>query len=227
MEDLTLRTGWKNELLDRVQKAGLSPPDFQWEEEPSDQPNYNYKVSILRHSTSKFYFKFDRRRTGGFTVKFSPAKYQLEATKGGIRDWPQVVVWFDNWLTYLQEETAPDLWQQLQEYSPNESLVDTERISNTPFTYLEVERILSDLDRIEREIESSFSLQEQELAFVKRQIEYLKDGAKRQGRKDWFHTSIGVIATIAMGLALAPEKTKFLWELFKSCVAGLLQLPAP
>jgi len=224
---LTLRTGWKNELLDCVQEAGLSPLDFRWEEESSDQPNYNYKVSVLSHCTSKFYFKFDRSKTGGFIVKFSPGKYQLEGREGGIRNWAEAVVWFSNWLTYLKGEIAPDLWQQLQEYSPNESLVDTERISNTPFTYLEVERILSGLDRIQDEIESGFSLQEEELAFVERQIEYLKDGAKRQGRKDWVHTSIGVVATIAVGLALSPEKTKLLWQFFRSCVAGLLQLPAP
>jgi len=127
----------------------------------------------------------------------------------------------------LKEQEVPDLWEQLQKYAQQETFIGTAEISNTPFTFPEVENIISSLDRLNVQIENNFNLQGEQLAFVKREIEYLKEATKRQGRKDWMHTSIGVIVSIAMGLALSPEKAKLLWELVKSCFVGILQLPVP
>jgi hypothetical protein len=133
-----------------------------------------------------------------------------------------------NWLMNLKREVqTPDLWEQLKEYAPHETFIGTAEISNAPFSYPEVENIIGSLDKLQTQIEKNFNLQGEQLSFVKREIDYLKDAAKRQGRKDWMHTAIGVIITIAVGLALSPEKTKLLWDLLKSCFVGLLQLPAP
>lgn len=227
MEDFLLRKSWKNDIFECVQEADLNPVLFRWTEEPTEDPGQSYTVSALEYLGSDAYFKFDRISDGGFFNRFSPGKYKSSDRSLMPLDWDGTLGEFREWLTYLKQENAPDLWEQMKEYAPNETFIGTAEISNAPFSYSETENIIESLDKLQAQIEKNFNLQGEQLAFVKRQIEYLKEGAKRQGKKDWVHTSIGVIATVAMGLALSPEKAKLLWDLVKSCFAGLLQLPAP
>jgi hypothetical protein len=227
MKQFLLRRSWKNDTLKCVQEAGLNSLSFEWGEEKTDYGSVDYEVSILRHRVSDFYFKFDRDSSEGFTCRFSPGRVRLQESLGWTREWASVLYEFKEWLSRLERETVPDLWEQLKGYAPDETLIGTAEISNAPFSYSEAENIIGSLDKLQSQIEKNFNLQGEQLSFVKREIDYLKDAAKRQGRKDWMHTAIGVIMTIAVGLTLSPEKTKLLWDLLKSCFAVILQLPAP
>jgi hypothetical protein len=233
MNEFLLRRAWKNDIFEYVSKNGLNPLDFQWFEEETDFQESHYTVSVLRHKGSNYFFKFDREQNRGFCCKFSPGELELvEEMAYLVEDmehweWEDVLHEFEPWLLRLKKEIAPDLWEQLTEYAPDETLIGKAEISNVLFSYPEVENIIGSLDKLQAQIEKHFNLRGEQLSFVKREIDYLKDAAKRQGRKDWMHTAIGVIITIAVGLALSPEKTKLLWDLLKSCFANLLQLPAP
>jgi hypothetical protein len=55
-------------------------------------------------------------------------------------------------------------------------------------------------------------------------LDYLLAAAKRQGRKDWLHTSIGVIFTLATALAFSPEQAKTIWNILKVALSGIIQL---
>lgn len=227
MKDYLLLRTQKNEIFECVREAGLNPLNFEWGEETTEADGVStYPVSIVRYLHTDFYFKFDRDQFYQFYCKSHPSTrdFMLLTYK---YDWKSALVSFREWLLRLKEQEVPDLWEQLKEYAPHETFIGTGEISNTPFTDLEVENIIASLDRLQTQIEKNFNLQGEQLSFVETQIEYLKDGVKRQGRKDWVHTSIGVIASIAVGLALSPEKAKLLWELLKSCFAVVLPLPAP
>jgi hypothetical protein len=227
MEEFLFRKFLKKDTLKCVRQARLNPQSFEWSEENSDMVK-KYVFPVLKHRGSNFYFKFDLHLSSGeFRCRFSPGSYSLVEISKMTEDWDTVLTQFRQWLRNLKEVIAPDPWAEFRGYAPQEPLIDAAEISNIPFSNSEAENIIGSLDKLQAEIEKNFDLQADQLAFVKREIEYLKEAAKRQGRKDWMHTSIGVIITIAAGLALSPEKTKLLWALLKSCFAGLLQLPAP
>jgi hypothetical protein len=227
MEEFLFRKLLKKDTLKCVRQARLNPQSFEWSQEKSEHQGGRYMAPVLKHRSSGFYFKFDRLPNDDFKCVMSPGRDRLTILGITTYDWDRVLKDFRDWLRYLKEATAPDPWEGLRGYAPQESLIRTAEISNIPFSDSEAKNIIESLDKLQAEIEQNFKLQGEQLAFTKRQIDYLKDAVKRQGRKDWVHTSIGVIVTIAMGLALSPEKTKILWDLLKSCFAGILQLPAP
>lgn len=227
MREFLLHKTWKNDILKCIQEAGLTPLSFEWSEEPTETPGQGYLVSVLRHSETEAYFKFDRDSTAAFSCKFSPGGYRLVDITESITSWDNVLAEVKKWVSNLKEELVPDLWEQLKQYAPDETFMGKAEISNAPFSYSEAENIFASLDRFQSQVEENFNLQGEQLAFVKRQIDYLKDAAKRQGRKDWIHTFIGVIVTIATDLALSPEKAKILWDLVRSRFSAVLPLPAP
>jgi hypothetical protein len=227
MEMFILRRAWKNDIFKCVREAGLNPLSFEWGEERTELESGRYAVSVLKYLDSDFYFKFDRTSDGNFAFRCYPGRRGVPEESTILEDWSEILLNFKEWLSLLKEDVTLDLWEQLKEYAPQERFIGTAEISNVPFSYSEAENIIESLDKLQAQIEENFKLQGDQLAFVKREIEYLKETVKRQGRKDWMHTAIGVIMTIAVGLALSPEKTKLLWDLLKSCFAGLLSLPAP
>jgi hypothetical protein len=231
MKDYLLLRTEKNEIFECVKEAGLNHLNFEWAEE-STEAEYSgvstYPVSIVRYLRTDFYFKFDRTPFDDFICKSHPrTRVPTKALSSYAHKWEGAVISFKDWLSRLKEQEVPDLWEQLKQYAPRETFIGTAEMSNAPFSYSEAENIIGSLDKLQSQIEKNFNLQGEQLSFVKREIEYLKEAVKRQGRKDWMHTAIGVIMTIAVSLALSPEKTKLLWDLLKSCFAGLLQLPAP
>jgi len=132
------------------------------------------------------------------------------------------------WLTNLKREVqTPDLWEQLKQYSLQDAVVDTTRGSNAPLSSIEKDRVVRALDEFQAKITQSLDLNTNQIAFVTKQMQYLKEGAKKHGRIDWINISIGVMANIAVMLALEPEKAKLLWDLVRSCFAGILSLPPP
>ena len=231
IRDYLLLTTQKNQILECIRDAGLIPLNFKWAEENTEHAHQGekvYLVSIVRYLNSDFYFKFERDTFDKYYYKSHPStRYIDEVLKSRKYDWEYAIFHFREWLSRLKEQEVPDLWEQLQKYAQQETFIGTAEISNTPFTIPEFESIISSLDRLYAQIEKNFNLEGEQLAFVKREIEYLKEATKRQGRRDWIHTSIGVIISITMGLALSPEKTKILWDLLKSCFSVILALPAP
>jgi len=229
MKDYLLLRTQKNKIFECVQEAGLNPLNFEWVEENTEcNEKIIYHVSIVRYLHTDFYFKFDRDQFEYFYCKSHPSTRDLTVMLSYHKlDWQTALFTFKEWLSRLKEQEVPDLWEQVKEYAPDVAFIGTAEIPNTPFSYSEAENIIETVDRARAQIERNFDLRPDQLTFIKREFEYLKEAAKSQGRKAWRHTFIGVIVTIVMGLALSPEKTKLLWDLLKSCFAGLLQLPTP
>lgn len=228
MKKFLLLRSQKNKIFELVRKAELNPFSLEWREEPTDYPSERYLVSVLRQVGGDSYFKFDRSPSGHYFYRLFPGDHGLEeGSRKKFFTWGSMLDKFAGWLPFLEPELAPDLWEQLKEYAPHETFIGTAEISNAPFSNVEAGKIIESLNKLQAQIEENFNLQGNQLAFLKREIKYLKEAVKRQGRKDWMHTFIGVMVTLATGLALSPEKAKLLWDLVRSCFAGLLPLPAP
>ena len=220
----------KNQIFDRIVKHGLKPTDFQWAQEASRHGD-RVSASRMTYRETEWFFRIDYDHSKAF--RNWGCLYLLASQEPGLEQhncvsFDGVLKHLTKWLSYLKANVAiPDFWAAPERYSPGQDFVRTEDLSDGGFSDYEVQDVTASLHELENQIQTAFDLDEEQSSFVHQQMEYLVGAAKRQNKKDWFHTSIGVITTIAVGLALSPERAKLLWGLVKSCLAGLLQLSAP
>ena len=230
MRTRILFTSQKNAIFRNIQKRGMNPANFEWIDEASRYSS-NRNASIINYVGTECFARIDynsARWLFKWEVEYLPVGQSRITMKYEFSRFQSVLKSIDDWLSYIKMYVdPPDLWEELKKYAPGETFANVEHLSDAPFSDHEAENISASLDKLQTEIRANFNLNEKQLSFVHTQIEYLKGAAKRQGRKDWIHSSIGVMVTIATGLALSPEKAKLLWDLVRSCFAQILPLPAP
>ena len=98
---------------------------------------------------------------------------------------------------------------------------------NEPISGREAEEITDKLKLLAERVEQRFQLTGDQNQFVRDKLSYLADAAKRQRSADWIHTSIGVLVTIMMGLALAPDEARELLLLTKNLLGRFIHLIGP
>jgi hypothetical protein len=222
----------KNVVFEVIQANGLEPADFSWGigkyKVPSDDIltrgliDHEYEVPRLTYKNSQFFFQFGLYK-GGHHCTYSPGSNKPVHQEFSL-SWSSIINRVVRWLNNLKRENeAPDLWAEMGKYKTSVSLTLPEQVLNEPISAYEAERIADKLQELANKIEELFQLTKEQNQFVRSKLTYLADAAKRQRSIDWVHTSIGVFATIAMGLALEPEQAKKIWELMKSIV-GFIHL---
>jgi hypothetical protein len=97
--------------------------------------------------------------------------------------------------------------------------------SNTPFSLAEINTISDGLRELRAYIENTHQLDEQKHAFLESRLGYLVEAAHRQGRQDWLHSAIGVLFTVVMGLAMAPDEAKEIFRFVGNMLQALLKTP--
>ena len=216
-----LLTSQKNTILTMIKHVGLDPSQFTWTEEDSlGIPGL--RVSRLSHSEG-FYFHFDFY-AGGHHAYFSPApgRRKDNAFPG---DEIGVMRFVLDWLQRLQKEIqAPDLWAEIEKYRSAFSLTAPDHLPNDPIPPPEAENIRKELAELSGRLDSLFPMTEEQTQFVRSKLDYLTAATKRQGRRDWMHTAIGVFFTIAMALALAPDKLAEFGQLVRGLLGSVLLL---
>lgn len=225
-----LRTAWKNDMLEEIQKSNADPASFEWKEESFPFGIDLYPMWILKHIESDFYFKFYRDRAGIFSFQHSPSSPGCYPSKEDWvcagDQWKSLLSSVREWLSILEEEIIPDLWLQAKSYSVVGTSLDTTQIPNAPISDSEAKELDKALDNLLARIVEKFSPQEEQITFATRQIEHLKQELRQQGKRHWVLAAIGVIASIGANLALSPQKMEVLWGIVKTCFQGVLQLPA-
>ena len=216
----------RNSVLQLVKNLELDPFNFRWSEKPSMLmviDGSNAVVSRLSYNDTDFYFQFDFKDGMHYAI-FSPGRETLvEEQFAG--SWHVQLSSVHNWLNYLKREIEqPDLWDELAKYQlpPGEQI--NKQIGNEPFTAQQVDQIAENLKKLHVYLEDEFHLDIEQKAVVNEKMDYLMEASRRQGRKDWLHTSIGVMFTLAMFLAASPEQTKMIWSILKAAVSGVIQL---
>ncbi|WP_022669154.1 hypothetical protein [Desulfospira joergensenii] len=232
------RTLWrsqKNDILRWIESYNLNPLDFIWEEEPSDGTFWT-TTQILKHRNYDSYFRIDRldnssvAEAGTYYVSYFPSPDCQEESEYRS-EWEELMESdMESWLKVLRDElNEPDLWSQAQRYAQSFTPAIAKDIPNDPFTYAEVERIGTALKELTTRITDTLELNTDHQRLVESKLAYLEDAAKRQGRTDWTHTAIGVLVSITVSLALAPDKAALIWKFFQEAVGpaigNLLGLP--
>lgn len=223
MEPNTLLKAQKNDVLTIIKSTHLDPLKFRWDVMQSIFGN-KPKTPVLIYGEGKYFFKFDFLGTKHH-ADYSPGEEHFNS-KELTETWNVQLVCVHTWLMSLEKEVNdPDLWSELEKYRITEDPGFTEGSTNDPFTVHEVEQIELCLDTIKENLEPHIKDNVQHRDFVDKKLNYLADAAKRQGRRDWIHTSIGVIVTISIALALAPEEARNIWSVLKTAFSEMLKLP--
>ncbi|MCJ7458379.1 MAG: hypothetical protein MUP17_05250 [candidate division Zixibacteria bacterium] len=219
----------KNEIYKILLDTGLEPANFSWSEEAGiSHPALT--VSRLKFRDGHFYFQFDFTDYLGTLrhySRFSPGREK--AVDDNYTDsWGAQRAYALEWARHLKREIeAPDLWQEIEKYQATFSLVPPTKLLNEPIPAYEADQIGEALRLLTGEIKKQFKLTTQQNEFVRSKLDYLADAAKRQPRLDWVHTCIGVLMTIAVGLAMAPQEASRLWQLFKNLLGKFIHLIGP
>ncbi|MFE1626239.1 hypothetical protein ACFLFF_05765 [Brevibacillus reuszeri] len=219
MAIIDLLQSQKNSLLEFIKSENLEPFNFVWEKKLSKFGLGNY-VPIIRYKNTEFYFMFDQE-SGKHYALFSPAEDSIrgEAYPGA---WEGQVSRFKDWLKFLYREvTQTDLWAEIHKYQFSD--MQFADVENEPFTVPQVEVLTTGVNGIRQYIGQNKLATEEQMVQINKKLDYLIDGTKRQGKKDWLHTCLGVIVSVSVSLALAPEQTEALWQILKNSISGMFQ----
>lgn len=207
----------KNYVFKVLQKIGLEPANFSWKQQQIADPGAlsayeDIIVPRLEYLDGEYYFQFEPDNYS----TFSPGQTEaVEHRKSSHVD--HQLYYARQWAGNLKRQIeAPDLWAEMGKYKVACSLVLPEQLLNEPIPTYEAEKISEKLNFLADKIEEQFELTNEQNQFVRSKLDYLADATKRQRSVDWAHTLIGVSVTIAVGLSLAPNKAKELWELLKT-----------
>lgn len=228
MANYTLMTSQKNEVLELIKRTTLDPFNFSWSPVLSKLSTENERpltVSKLSYDNSPYYFIFDFLHKRHYCF-FSPGndKQHDNEYPGGWRDQLRCLM---QWLEYLQREVRqPDLWDELARQKISYDAYISKDTTNEPFSVSHSQQIAEGIEKIRSYLASEFKDNSNAQKLINEKLDYLLDAAKRQGRKDWFHTCIGVFVSLATALAMSPEQTKNIWVILKSAVSGILKLTA-
>jgi len=220
-QSLILRSQ-KNEVLELVKISRLDPFNFKWARCVS-RKTHDLIMSRLNYHDTEFFFEFDFDHKSHWAT-FSPGVDQVINSTNTV-GWKAQLHAVEVWLVCLMREVnEPDLWEQMSRYQLPSGDRPSPEATNDPFTAQQVERIAEAVNKVRGYLESEVRLEAEQRHFVNEHLDYLVDAAKRQGKRDWFHTCIGVIITISTGLALAPEKSRAIWGIIRESITGVIQL---
>ncbi len=213
MKKLLLMRSQRNDVLKAVEQHGLIPSDFRWGELKEGRvpmvadPAY---ISAIVHLPTQYRFVFDMR-SDPYWATFTPGRESPEQHEG-CKSWGTMLGLVNEWASNLKREVdAPDLWANLvQETGLAEAAAaQTEESSFAPEQHEQIRRGLGEIRRF---LIEGRNLSREQDELVTQRLDYLGSCVERMSRRDWMHTAIGVLFTIAVGLGLAGNEARDLFS---------------
>lgn len=176
-----LRKWQRNGLFDAIQAVGLDPGDFDLADSGTE--------AQIKH----------KRSESIFTIGGGPGGYVGRSVVGDFPDWgydayswQALTTRVSMWLKEVKRDLeTPDLWAELWREIHLLGVGSNEVTENTPFTQDEQKQIAERLRGLPRHVSDATVLSEAQKQILNENIDYLIDGARRLGRKDWLSTFIG------------------------------------
>jgi hypothetical protein len=207
--DATLTKRQKNRILTLVNEYGPPPSEFCWSEIEQGHPATGYYVvSVLTHMSTGYSCIF-----GAHDITISPGWERKVQHFRHEDNFERIEKLCSKWLILVEAEVeAPDLWATIGQERALSTAAST-TLDNRPFTVAEQGLIAAKLDEIRAYLLQDQQFAAEEAEFVKRQVKYFKESSTRMGRKDWLNLLLGGLVSLAIGLALDPEKARGLLRL--------------
>lgn len=190
-----------------------------------NSPNQDNLSLALVHRPSSYYYVFNIDDDNSWLPEFSPgSEAELFISDSDLDNWKDKLTSIQAWLRYLKREMeAPDLWAAISNEETLAEAASSEEMEDTPFTPEEVKYLSGAMKEIREYIASTQNLSPEIQSFVNDRINYLEESSKRQGRKAWIHTTIGVLFTIIIGAAFSPSAARELFQFAGSVLAQILK----
>ena len=116
----------------------------------------------------------------------------------------------------------PDLWSQLQFYSPLTTAFIDDDLKQ--FSSEQKEQIRLSIKDFERLIVENYAPTKEQLKFISDRLSYLGNAVDRLNRFDWKGLAISIVTSIAINLSVDTEGGKLLFKLFQQAFEIFLQL---
>jgi hypothetical protein len=140
--------------------------------------------------------------------------------------WSSLIYKIINWAYKISSELkeSDDLWEELSNIKSGYSYEYGEFEDNEPITAKEAESIRSKLTILEQKIIEKYGITDSYIKIIKEKFEYLDKGIERQGKKDWFHTLIGVLASLIIALGISAANSDGFWQIVKNVLNSPIKL---
>ena len=217
----------KNKLLTIIQEPDFDPNFFA--SEYGTISNKEFFIIQLRNSPIRFalgpYAKFDTFElyrstfTPNFPFTGPYGYYAIEDVYIKFKEWLDTVV-----KPYLDEVSAPDLWQTLEDMRSDATRQIEAPDDFEPFSEEEKIQLRRSIDELRLLIVNNFTLNRKQTDAIKNRLKYLSDAIDKHNKFDWKGIAIHTAITIAITLALNPEQTHQLFQLFKQVFSNILYL---
>lgn len=211
---MRLLVSQKNTLYDLIEKKGLSPSQFYFEDNTT--AFYSQHDTILRYKQTEFFFCFgsnhDSYNSESLISAYSPAISSF-FTKRYPDSWSWQQTHFLEWLDYLKREIdSPNKWERLENELKNLHLNSEDEINK--FSVHEYEELKVKLLVLKDSIKTIEFLPEQ-LNAINQKLDHLTEVAKDLSKFDWKSLFIGTIVNIVTQLGVTPANATLLWNTIK------------
>jgi hypothetical protein len=211
----------KNSIFQVIEKIGLNPTRFKWEDETSDFRT----ISKLTCKSSPFFYRFGVLPKGWYKCERCPGS-KLPMDDIYFDSWGQIGGDFALWAARVQAELeAPDLWAEAQKYASAFPLSPANMGQDETFTEEEAQRVISAVKEVEQRIVEELVFTHRELAFIQDRLSYLESRAKEGYYKiDWVNLLFSTLINVGANLSLDPAKAHQIWLFFKEALSPVMRL---
>lgn len=217
----------KNALLTLIQESDFDPKLFA--SEYGTIADKEFFIIELRNSPMRFALRalgdFDRFKlyhstfSPGFPLTGPYGNYDIEGVYIKFKEWLDTVV-----KPYLDELNTPDLWQTIV-YTNSEAKCELGTPDSLePFSEEEKIQLRLSINEFRLLLVKNFNPNKDELAAISDRLEYLSDAMDKHNKFDWKGIAIHTVITIIVTLALNPEQSQQLFQLFKQVFSNIIYL---
>jgi hypothetical protein len=212
---VVLKTTQGNEVFRAIEKNGLDPRDFRWEESRS-YSHYPYPADLLlfrptgKAEAPEVFFAFGRDR-----LACSPGVDRLyeEWAAGDWRE--QTLQYLGAWLTNLKRESGPSLWESFP----------LSRLTAVPascFTADEQAVLVTRLRELEQRLTALESLTQEQKRSVREEMRRIAGAAQRMDKAEWLRFALGCMLTIVVASGIPQSVGASLMRLTLSAFHGMV-----
>ena len=219
---------YKNKLLEVIEHSRFSASDFIGRE--AEENGQGFFEICYRDSPLKF-------RVLSSPDSYESLNYQFVVMAPGFPWWGPfgsnhlsktcdgLASWLENHLSlYVEEQSAPDLWSQLQSLEVLFAGKWKQQEELESFTEHEKVEIHRSIRQLEQQIAEGFTLTSEQADMVHSRFDYLEAAVNRLNRFDWFGLFLAIFISIMANLTLDTERGKQLYELVRDMFSGMLRL---
>ena len=203
-----------NELVQAILQSGVLPNMLKFIPAiPKTALQIQLPLKVTYEDPS-FYFSISYDKSDDtFGAHFFPNN-KLEMGRGWHKTWSAVIGQLVVWLAAVAKETSqPDPWELLDQGSILKDQIPSARGAEEKFSDSELVKLRGFLSEARNLLVAEVKPNTGQLNLIDERLSYLDESAKRQSKQDWAHTAVGVMFTIAIGLAMAPEQANRLLQL--------------